>query len=84
MEEYDDTLEKLYAEINAIDDDIINALNARMDLCYEANQYRRNNGLSTYDIDREMEVEDRLEPKSNYTNMVTDVYKAIFKYARTL
>ena len=37
-----------------------------------------------YDIDREMEVEDRLENKSNYTNMVTDIYKAIFKYERSL
>ena len=80
----DDTLNKLYAEINTVDDEIINALNARMDLCYEANKYKEENGLPIYDIDREMEVEDRLENKSNYTNMVTDIYKAIFKYERSL
>lgn len=80
----DNTLDKIYAEINTIDDEIINALNARMDLSYEANKHKEEHGLPIYDIDREMEVEDRLENKSNYTNMVTDIYKAIFKYERTL
>ena len=77
-------LDELYDEIDKIDDQIVDLLNQRFDLCYEVNEYKKNNDLPFYDIDREMEVEDRLEPRSNYTNMINDIYRAIFKYENSL
>lgn len=80
----DNTLNNLYKEISEIDKEIINLLNARFDLVYEANQYKEKNDLPIKDLEHEWEVEENLEPLSNYTNMVKDIWEVIFKYGRTL
>lgn len=49
----DNTLNNLYKEISEIDKEIVNLLNARFDLVYEANQYKEKNDLPIKDLEHE-------------------------------
>lgn len=53
-------LEELREAIDAVDEEIIQAFRQRMKLSYEIAKYKKENGLSILDIDREKAKLDRI------------------------
>lgn len=76
--------EELKKELFEIDKQIVNLLNQRADICYDINQLKRKADEPLYDPIEELDIQETLEPLSDYSGMITSIYPSIQKYGRTL
>ena len=78
------TREQLDKELLEIDKQIVELLNQRADICYDINQLKREADESLYDPIEELNIQETLEPLSDYSGMITTIYPSIQKYGRSL
>ena len=78
------TKEQLNKELLEIDKQIVNLLNQRADVCYDLNQLKQESNESLYDPIEELNIQEILEPLSDYNGMITMIYPNIQKYGRSL
>ena len=67
-----------------IDKQIVDLLNQRADLCCDLNRLKEENNELIYDPVEELEIQEKLEPLSNYAHMIVTIYPVIQKYGRSL
>ncbi len=79
-----ETREQLDKELLEIDKQIVKLLNQRADICYDINQLKRKADESLYDPVEELNIQETLEPISDYSGMITAIYPSIQKYGRSL
>ena len=80
----DERLGELQEELFNIDKQIVLLLNQRADFSTELNTLKLKLGMPLNDKLEEYDIMEALEKISAYTNMINDVYPAIFKYSKTL
>jgi chorismate mutase len=78
------TKEQLEKELFEVDKQIVDLLNQRADICYDINQLKKEADESLYDPIEELDIQEALEPLSDYSGMITAIYPSIQKYGRTL
>ena len=80
----ENTKEQLNKELFEIDKQIVDLLNQRADICYDLNQLKQEADESLYDPIEELNMQEALEPLSDYNGMITAIYPNIQKYGRSL
>lgn len=78
------TKEQLQKELFEVDKQIVDLLNQRADICYDLNQLKQEMNESLYDPVEELNIQETLEPLSDYNGMITTIYPNIQKYGRSL
>lgn len=79
-----ETKEQLNKELMEIDKQIVKLLNQRADICYDINQLKKKADESLYDPIEELDIQEALEPLSDYGGMINAIYPSIQKYGRSL
>jgi chorismate mutase len=80
----EERLGELQEELHNIDKQIVLLLNQRADFSTELNNLKLKLGMPLNDRIEEYDIMETLEKISAYTNMINDIYPAIFKYSKTL
>lgn len=80
----EERLGELQEELFNIDKQIVLLLNQRADFSTELNTLKLKLDMPLNDKLEEYDIMEALEKISAYTNMINDIYPAIFKYSKTL
>lgn len=80
----EERLGELQEELFNIDKQIVLLLNQRADFSTELNTLKLKLDMPLNDKLEEYDIMEALEKISAYTNMINDIYPAIFKYYKTL
>lgn len=77
-------LQELRAQINKIDDELIDLFRRRMDISAEIARYKKNNNMPVYDSAREREILEKLAQRvsKERESSVIALYSLIFELSR--
>lgn len=78
------TLAELRKEIDAIDEEIVSLLEKRMNISKEIKKVKIRENISVLDSGREKEILDKIESRSNYGELIAEIYKTIMRLSKEI
>lgn len=77
-------LEQYRKELDNIDNQIIDLLNQRFEICIKIGEYKKEKRQNIFDPQRELVMFERLAKQEKYENMVNSIFPYITKFSRQL
>lgn len=76
-------LGKLRAELDTVDNELVELLNKRMNICKQVGELKKSvDALQVFDPERELAVVKRLSERANYPAMVESLWPHIMLYSK--